>query len=88
MYYHNITVQLTFNKTQQCFLQINEKWYKEQSMDPFDQYGLTLIPAKVSKYMSSKLSNEIIALPNFNSATTEVWEEKSYLIQHFIIPSK
>ena len=69
MYYHTITVQFTFNKTQECFVQINEKWYKEQSMNPVYQYGLTLIPAKKSKNMSSKLWNEIIALPNFQQCS-------------------
>ena len=43
--------------------------------DPFYQYGLNLIPERISNHMLSKLWDEIILpFPNLNGAALIVWE--------------
>ena len=43
------------------------------SIGPFNQHGLTLIPAWLSNHMPSKVWDEIIyPFQNFNGATVEV----------------
>ena len=50
----------------------------------FDQHGLTLIQAWLSKYMHYNAWDEIIFLfPNFNCCTIEIWEWISNFIPHF-----
>ena len=51
---------------------------------PFYLHGLTLIPTWINNHMPSKVWVEITyPLPNFNSATVEVWEWISNFIPHF-----
>ena len=53
---------------------------------PFYWYGLTLIPAWISKHMPRKVWNEITyPFPNFNGGSVEVWEWISNFIPHIIM---
>ena len=50
------------------------------------QHRLTLIPAWISKYMPSKVWDEITyPLANFSSSIVEVWEWISHFILHYIM---
>ena len=55
------------------------------SRSTFYQHGLTLIPARISNHMPSKVWDKITyPLPNFNGCTIEVWEWICSFIQHIL----
>ena len=59
-----------------------ELW--DEARGPFYQYGLTLIPASINKYIHYTVWGEITyPLFNFNDAAVEVWDRRSNFIPHF-----
>ena len=53
---------------------------------PFTNIGWTLIPARISDHIPSKVWDEITyPFPNFNGCSVEVWEWIIHFIPHFIM---
>ena len=61
--------------------------YKETNIcGPLYYHGLTLIPARISNYMTGKMWDEITyPLPNVYGCTVEVWELISVFDPQFIL---
>ena len=77
-------------KKKLCYMHVmtwarSNQHYVLQQQGPLYQYGFILNPAWMNN-MSSKVWDEIThPLPNFNSATVEVWEWMSYFSSYFLV---